>query len=226
MLTKYFSRGKIDILGFLIIFLNKKKRGFSSIELNKKSHIDQSVTTKTYREFKTKKKYYISAIKLVLCDLNYKNILDISCGVGVLCELLIKQVQSINLFAYDFSESCINIVRSNIGNKVQCKIHNIYDPLTEKFDIIFCTETIEHLLYPEKALINILNGLAEGGTAIITVPNGKLDTYENHIYFWSIDSWGVFLNKYVDKTIYDITYGFFYQEQRHMYVRIVKRLKL
>jgi hypothetical protein len=59
------------------------------------------------------------------------------------------------------------------------------------FDTVFCCETLEHLLIPSKALKNLLN--ATNFKCVLTVPDGRTDTYPGHINFWSEESWGSFL---------------------------------
>ncbi|MEG2336387.1 MAG: hypothetical protein RSC04_01440, partial [Bacteroidales bacterium] len=33
----------------------------------------------------------------------------------------------------------------------------------------------------------------QGGTLVISVPDGRKDTYSGHIQFWSPESWAVFI---------------------------------
>ena len=61
--------------------------------------------------------------------------------------------------------------------------------------MIFCIEVLEHLLHPDIALRNIVNMLSGSGVALITVPNGRIDTFDGHINFWSPESWEVFLKQ-------------------------------
>ena len=61
--------------------------------------------------------------------------------------------------------------------------------------MIFCIEVIEHLLHPDRALRNVVRMLADSGVALITVPNGRTDTFEGHINFWSPESWDVFVKQ-------------------------------
>jgi 2-polyprenyl-3-methyl-5-hydroxy-6-metoxy-1,4-benzoquinol methylase len=71
----------------------------------------------------------------------------------------------------------------------------VNNPWHEKYDFVLCTEVLEHLLHPEIALNNIMNMLEENGKALITVPNGRTDTFGGHINFWSPESWNVFIKK-------------------------------
>ena len=95
---------------------------------------------------------------------------------------------------YDFSKSAVEFAK---------KVHqacifyhdDLYDiENKENFDLIFCTEVLEHLLYPERVLRNIYNLLNDQGVLFITVPNGRFDSYRGHINFWSKESFAIFLH--------------------------------
>lgn len=218
-----YSRKKLDLFGYQIIFIHKRSRGLSAINRNSKESIDKAVNKNTYYGFKKKMPFYRSIIRLTGIDITGKSVLDISCGTGVLCEELSASFNPNPFYAYDFSESCVNVTKSLMIPNLQCIVHNIYEPIGEKFDIIYCIETIEHLLYPQFAIKNILDALKKDGIAIITVPNGKLDTYEQHIHFWSIDSWRLFLSELINESDFLVESGFFYEYQMHLYARIVKK---
>jgi 2-polyprenyl-3-methyl-5-hydroxy-6-metoxy-1,4-benzoquinol methylase len=48
-------------------------------------------------------------------------------------------------------------------------------------DVVVSVDSIEHLEHPKTAIVNILEMLAEGGTAIFTVPNGRYDSTPQHM---------------------------------------------
>jgi hypothetical protein len=54
---------------------------------------------------------------------------------------------------------------------------------------------LEHLLYPGKALLNLVSAIKPGGGLLITVPDGRKDTYSGHINFWSPESWQIFIQE-------------------------------
>jgi len=127
---------------------------------------------------------------------NINSIIDIGCGTGHLLSGIQKQFPSIKLTGSDFSEQALEIAKKTIPNAVflPCDIYNIPENLLGNYDAVICTEVLEHLLYPEKALNNIKSLLKDGkGIIIISVPNGRIDTYEGHINFWSPESWKVFI---------------------------------
>lgn len=218
-----YSRNKLDLFGYQIIFIKKKDRGFSAINRNTKESINKAVNKNTYYGFKKKVSFYKSIISLTQLNLSNKAVLDVSCGTGVLCEVISSMFTPIPFCAYDFSESCIEVTKSLLIPNLNCAVHSIYEPIDDRYDVVFCIETLEHLLYPKIALNNILEALGKNGMAIITVPNGKLDTYEQHIHFWSIDSWRLFLSESINESDYFVESGFFYEHQMHLYAKIVRR---
>lgn len=56
------------------------------------------------------------------------------------------------------------------------------------FDQVFCLQTLEHLQYPELALIEMDRICKINGRILVTVPNGDLDDFEGHVNFWNINA--------------------------------------
>lgn len=139
--------------------------------------------------------FYDDVINLLLIKgVTYdgKNIADVGCGPGYLLMSIHNRFSPLSLTGFDFSESALDIARNVVPDaKFYCL--DIYDGTNLKFDITLCTELLEHLLYPDRALKNLLGMIGAAGTLLITVPNGRTDTYEGHINFWSPESWEVFI---------------------------------
>ena len=125
-------------------------------------------------------------------DYDEKRVADVGCGTGGLLNALKGQAQARSLTGFEYSENALAIARSQVSGVEFCDF-DVYERSPRQFDVIFCIETLEHLLHPDKALRNILAMLAPAGSALLTVPNGRLDTFEGHINFWSPESWNVFL---------------------------------
>lgn len=127
-----------------------------------------------------------------------KNILDIGCGPGALLNELNKRYKNTKLTGIDFSEHAIMYARKKMPN-ITFEVKDVLkDHLKDKYDIIFCTEVLEHLENPEQTLKKILTLLSTNGVLILSVPNGRVDTFMGHIHFWSPESWLIFLKKYCD----------------------------
>lgn len=71
----------------------------------------------------------------------------------------------------------------NLLPEVEFRHLDIYTPLEEQFDIVICTCVLEHLLYPDHALHNLVRMLAPQGILILAVPNGRYDFFAGHINF-------------------------------------------
>lgn len=61
-------------------------------------------------------------------------------------------------------------------------------------DIVLCTEVLEHLMHPERALDNLMS-LRPSRAIALTVPQGRADTAGQHINFWSPESWQAFIDR-------------------------------
>ncbi len=139
-------------------------------------------------------------------SLNNLSVSDVGCGMGKLFYYIEKKYKVKNFVGFDFSPEAINYTKSQYPN-AKFFVHDIYKPYNQRFDFVFCTEVLEHLLYPEKALENLLDMLTDQkSTLLLTVPNGRTDNFAGHINFWSPESWEVFIKKYTQN--YQTKFGF------------------
>jgi 2-polyprenyl-3-methyl-5-hydroxy-6-metoxy-1,4-benzoquinol methylase len=204
MITKFllFIKKILFKLGVDIKFV-RKENNISAIEHNSEESFNNFFSDeKNLRDYhvKIRLKFYKNLIeKCESVNIDFNNIIlsDVGCGTGKLLEFILKKYSPKQIYGYDFSETVINYLKNKYSN-ISFYTHDLYNPLDFKFDAIFCTEVLEHLLYPEKALKNIINAMSEKSSLIITVPNGRIDTYQGHINFWSPESWDVFINKNSD----------------------------
>ncbi len=123
-----------------------------------------------------------------------KRIADVGCGIGGLLKALKTRFQPGSLTGFEYSEKALAIARAKVPG-VEFYYFDIYEGSSRRFDVIFCIEVLEHLLQPARALQNILRMLDDSGVALVTVPNGRVDTFDGHINFWSPESWQVFLEQ-------------------------------
>lgn len=125
-------------------------------------------------------------------DIQNKKVVDVGCGTGHLLHFMKEEFGFEDITGLEYSPEAINVGKK-LFPSFQFHEFDIYKGWNEKFDVILCTEVLEHLLYPVAALNNILNMLPSNGVAFITVPNGRIDTFGGHINFWSPESWDVFM---------------------------------
>lgn len=127
-------------------------------------------------------------------DYDQKRVADVGCGSGSLLKALQKRFKTRSLTGLEYSEKALDLARAKVPAAEFCYF-DIYEGSSLQFDVIFCIEVLEHLLHPDKALRNVVAMLADSGVALVTVPNGRIDTFDGHINFWSPESWEVFLKE-------------------------------
>lgn len=111
---------------------------------------------------------YDTIISFVPAQGKELKILDLGCGDGSLLE----RISIHRKFGVDISEEQLAIARAK---GIESFLVNIdLDPLPFEdnfFDIIICTEVIEHVLVPDKLLAEASRVLKKGGKLILTTPN-------------------------------------------------------
>lgn len=121
-----------------------------------------------------------------------RSLVDFGCGVGQVLRNLVEGASPAAIEGLDYSEAALRAARERLPG-ARFTRHDIYEPLGRLFDIALCTETLEHLAEPRRALANVLRSLAVDGVCLVTVPDGRSDVSLSHINFWSPESWPAFV---------------------------------
>ncbi|MEI8000322.1 MAG: class I SAM-dependent methyltransferase [Actinomycetes bacterium] len=98
--------------------------------------------------------------------------LDVGCGFGFGLDLAVR-LRGWDGIGLDPSEGA-DRGRAALGLDLR---RALLDPAFEpgrQFDVIFCSEVVEHLRHPQPVLAEIRDRLAPGGAAIITVPDAAV----------------------------------------------------
>ena len=148
-------------------------------------------------------------------SLQDKHVVDVACGMGYQLRLVLEYHPA-GLTGLDFSSVAVEIARLLCPG---ARFHefDIYQKYHETFDVVICTEALEHLLYPSIALKNILSMIRSGGCAFLTVPNGRMDTFDGHINFWSPESWRIFIEEHCEG--FDVRCGALRKENIYALIR-------
>ncbi len=113
--------------------------------------------------------------KNIVPDLNSETkVLDVGCGNGIISMFLGSL--NLNVLGIDISEKSIqNAISINKYPNVQFKVKSAEDLVVEsiKFDIIICSEVLEHLKDPSSLITVLHKSLNSKGKLIVTVPNGR-----------------------------------------------------
>ncbi len=110
-------------------------------------------------------------------DLSGLQILEVGCGAGLLCLELAQKAQSVT--GIDVSHVVLNFA-SQVQEIVRAANvtfqHGDAENLAfahERFDLVICSEVLEHLLDPERALAEIQRVVKPGGTVVLTTPSAE-----------------------------------------------------
>ena len=148
-----------------------------------------------------------------------KQLLDIGCGVGRTS--FMAALQGFDVIGVDIEKKAIDIAKTtakklNLENKCifdygdilkQKKLYN------KKFDVIICSEVIEHVLHPQKIINLAFRLLKKNGLFIITTPHDPklwsvLDNYADHIKRFSTGELKRLLSNFKVVNFYTIGFPF------------------
>jgi 2-polyprenyl-3-methyl-5-hydroxy-6-metoxy-1,4-benzoquinol methylase len=124
--------------------------------------------------------------------LDGQSVLDAGVGPGIALHELLRNATPAAVTGFDFSTSALEHARRLLPHG-RFERRSVYDPLDEQFDVVLCTEVLEHLEHPAEALQNLARLISAGGVLVLTVPDGRIDFSAKHINFWSPESWRIFV---------------------------------
>jgi 2-polyprenyl-3-methyl-5-hydroxy-6-metoxy-1,4-benzoquinol methylase len=147
-------------------------------------------------------------------ELDGRRVIDFGIGPGIVLEELLGHSKPSRLVGADFSTTALEHARKRLP-AAHILQRDIYERIPERFDVAICTEVLEHLEAPDRALANLLRTVDRGGTLILTVPNGRIDRSHFHINFWSPESWRLFVQAGIDldERVWSLETGTFSPQQ-------------
>jgi len=118
-----------------------------------------------------------------VCEIlkNCRRVLDIGCGDGSFCTMLMENLKNSEIYGVDISEEAVKIASSKGIRAYQSNVGEEAFPFGNEFlDGVFCGEVIEHLYNPDHLLDEIYRILGKDGVCILTTPN--LASWYNRIF--------------------------------------------
>jgi SAM-dependent methyltransferase len=128
-------------------------------------------------------------VRLARLEIQPKSVLDVGCGSGHLLAEVSKLWPSASLRGIDFSAESIKLATRLFPhiNFMQGSIFDL-ERLESRFDLVICTEVIEHLEAADRAIDQLCSRCLPKGWIVITVPDGRQDTFAGHFNFWTPES--------------------------------------
>jgi 2-polyprenyl-3-methyl-5-hydroxy-6-metoxy-1,4-benzoquinol methylase len=131
----------------------------------------------------------------ICAPLAARSVIDIGCGTGHLLGLTVDRmtVAPERVVGVDHSDAGIRRARELLPSATWI-VADLYEmSLEERFELVICTEVLEHLHEPARAVDRLRGLCAPGGRVAITVPDGAQDKWEGHVNFWDESALRAFL---------------------------------
>lgn len=174
--------------------------------------------------------HFFASITNLIKETKVKKLLDCGCGEGVVLQYVAQNIEDIELNGFDFDKNSTKFARKNVPEAkiIEGSIYKL--PYPDNFTpLAICTEVLEHLDNPNKALQEIER--ATDHYAIISVPCEpffrmanilrlaylpRLGNTPGHINNWTSMSFKNLLSKYfrVEKAVYPFPWMIFLVSKR------------
>jgi trans-aconitate methyltransferase len=129
---------------------------------------------------------FYEELATIFASLAPRRLIDVGCGTGNLLRLTVDRmvVHPEHVMGVDHSEAGISRARQLLptATVIVADLYSI--PVSERFDLVLCTEVLEHLHEPARAVEQLRRLCGRGGRVAITVPDGAEDSWEGHVNFW------------------------------------------
>jgi len=125
-------------------------------------------------------------------------VIDVGCGAGNLLRALVERAEPHpeRVVGIDYASAGIKRAKELVRSG-EFRTESLYDlDLDEKFDLVLCTEVLEHVGDPRRAVEVLVHLCARPGAIVITVPDGAQDTWQGHRNFWTESELENFLRPY------------------------------
>ena len=122
---------------------------------------------------------------LQILPTNSQSVLDIGCSSAVLTAKVAKALPKSKVTGLDSYKKAIDFAKVKYPHIefVVADAHKL--PFKDKaFDLVICTETLEHLIDPKQALREMKRVLKKNGQAIISMDSGSF-LFRSVWYFWT-----------------------------------------
>jgi len=111
-------------------------------------------------------------------------LLDVGCGVGELVTMLAREKRC-RCYGVDISGVAIAELNKK-GFEGRVSALPVIPYPNEMFDLVICTETLEHVSDAKRTVAEMARVARRGGTLIVSVPDGATDREEVHVHRFAV----------------------------------------
>lgn len=131
-----------------------------------------------------------------------RRVVDVGCGTGHLLAAIAARIELDEMVGVDYAQAAIDRLHEVLPSArgVVASLPDV-ELGGERFDLVLCTEVLEHVERPSASLSNLATLCSEGGRLVVTVPDGAHDTWEAHVNFWTADELQGFLSTVGESTV-------------------------
>jgi SAM-dependent methyltransferase len=160
---------------------------------NSREHMDALFGSAEFiRKYESQRRRKLYQEIVSLLPTEFDSIADLGCGPGFFLQYLSEVYPQKAIFGYEYSPVALRIAEERCRSATLIE-HDLSAPVNRTFDVVVCSQTLEHVHYPDLVLDNIAAASKSPGLIVLSVPDGRVDTYKGHINFWSPESWQVWI---------------------------------
>ncbi len=114
-------------------------------------------------------------------DLAPASILDIGCGEGSLLKTLSERHPAAALMGAELSHTALNLARAALPRASFDVLDVSKGALPRTFDLVVCSDVVEHIDDDQSAIDNMAAMTAPGGHAVIATLQGRMRAFEKDV---------------------------------------------
>jgi 2-polyprenyl-3-methyl-5-hydroxy-6-metoxy-1,4-benzoquinol methylase len=125
-----------------------------------------------------------------------RSVIDVGCGTGNLLRAIVEKTAPERVVGVDYASAGVDRAKQLVPSG-EFRAQSLYDVTPEEtFELVLCTEVLEHVRDPKSAVEVLVRLCTRSGTILITVPDGAHDEWEGHRNFWNKAELEAFLRQY------------------------------